>query len=207
MLKKQNNTVLRRIMTVEKVNLSIVLINIIIFAVLEIGTYQDKAVEWGSLFWYAIDHNKEYYRLFTSMFLHGNIEHLLYNMLTLGVIGNTLEKTIGKVKYLFIYILSGIVAALVSMRYNMERELFVQSIGASGAIFGIIGALLLVVLLNKGRVDKLGKRQMLLFAALSLYGGFTSQGVDNVAHIGGLIAGVILALIIYRKPKGRGVVS
>jgi rhomboid protease GluP len=183
------------------------LINIIIFAGLEIGTYQEEAVEWGSLFWYAIDYNKEYYRLFTSMFLHGNVEQLLYNMLILGVIGNTLEKTIGKVKYLFIYILSGIVAALVSMRYNMERELFIQSIGASGAIFGIIGALLLVILLSKGRVDKLGKWQMLLFATLSLYGGFTSQGIDNVAQIGGLIAGVILALILYRKPKRRGVVS
>lgn len=204
---QSNPSLLSRIRKVGMVNLALVVINIVVYVILQLIGWQEKVVEWGSLFWYEVDKNKEYYRLFTSMFLHGNLEHLLYNMLTLGAIGNTLEKNIGKVKYLAIYLLSGIVAALVSMSYNMEKEIYVQSIGASGAIFGVIGALFLIVLVNKGRVDNLGKRQMLLFIVLSLYGGFKNQGVDNAAHVGGLIAGIILALIIYRRPKNRGVVA
>lgn len=200
-------TLKNRIKKFGLVNLALVIINIAVYVILNLAGWQDKVLEWGSLFWYAIDKNGEYYRVVTSMFLHRDLEHLFYNMLTLGAIGSTLEKNIGKVKYLFIYLLSGIVAGLLSMSYNMEKELYIRSIGASGAIFGVIGALLLIVLINKGRVDNLGKRQMLLFVALSLYGGFTSQGVDNVAHVGGLIAGIILAFIVYRKPKKRGAVA
>lgn len=205
--RQPNPSLLSRIKKVGMVNFTLVAINIAVYVILQLTGLQDKAVEKGSLFWLEIINNNEYYRLFSSMFLHGNLEHLLYNMLTLGAIGSTLEKNIGKVKYLIIYLLSGIVAGLVSMSYNMEKELYIPSIGASGAIFGVIGAMFLIVLVNKGRVDNLGKRQMLLFIVLSLYGGFKSQGVDNVAHVGGLIAGIILALIIYRKPKKRGAVA
>lgn len=206
-IQHQKPSLISRIKKLGLVNLTLVMINIAVYVILLLTGWQEKAVEWGSLFWYEISVNKAYYRIFTSMFLHGNLEHLLYNMLTLGAIGNTLEKNIGKVKYLILYLLSGVVAALVSMSYNMKKELNIHSIGASGAIFGVIGALLLIVLVNKGRVDNLGKRQMLLFVTLSLYGGFTSQGVDNLAHVGGLIAGIILALIVYRKPKKRGTVE
>lgn len=191
----------------ELVNLSLVILNILIFIVIEIGGWKKTAINQGSLYWYAVDQNQEYYRIFTSMFLHGNIQHLFNNMLMLGAMGNTLEKIIGKAKYLLVYLLSGIVAAIVSMSYNMEKGLDSHSVGSSGAIFGIIGALLFIVLCNKGKVENLGKRQMLLFVALSLYGGFMNPGVDNGAHVGGLIAGVILGLVVYRKPKKRGVSS
>ena len=86
------------------------------------------------------------------------------------------------------------------MRYNMERVLITRSIGASGAIFGIVGAIAYIVIINRGRLKDISSRQIVLFVVLSLYGGFTSQGVDNVAHVGGLLAGCILTAIVYKRP-------
>ena len=73
------------------------------------------------------------------------------------------------------------------------------SAGASGAIFGLLGALLWVVIRNKGRVGRLTKRGMLFMVLFSLYVGFTSAGVDNAAHIGGLVCGFLAAVLLYRK--------
>lgn len=189
------------------VNACVIIINVLVYIVLKMTHQYDRAVDEGALFWYAVSENHQYYRLFTSMFLHGGLDHLFNNMLILAVIGQTLEKKVGKVRYLIIYLLSGIVAGFVSMSYNMEKVAIVRSIGASGAIFGVIGAVLFIVLIHKGKVENLSKRQMILFVALSLYGGFTNQGVDNVAHVGGLIAGFLIAMIVYRRPKKRGMVS
>lgn len=94
--KKQKNN-----FTVPWVTCSLVIVNILIFVFLEFSGKYQIATEQGSLFWPAIKNSKEYYRLFTSMFLHANISHLLNNMLILSVIGNTLEKIIGPIKYSF----------------------------------------------------------------------------------------------------------
>ena len=77
----------------------------------------------------------------------------------------------------------------------------VVSAGASGAIFGVVGGLLTAVLRNKGRLEDLNIRQLVFMAALSLYLGFTESGVDNVAHVAGLLLGILFGLILYRKPK------
>ena len=189
------------------INCILIALNVGIFLILKISNLYTTAVDVGALYWHSVIEHHQYYRLITSTFLHGGIEHLLNNMLILAVIGGTLERAVGKLRYSIIYVLSGTIAGLVSIRYNMEQVAAVRSIGASGAIFGVIGAVLLIVLINKGRVGDLSKRQMILFVALSVYGGLINQGVDNAAHIGGLIAGFILAFLIYRRPKKRGVVS
>ena len=77
------------------------------------------------------------------------------------------------------------------------------SVGASGAVFGVVGAMIWLMLRNRGRLEGFTKQRMLIFVAISVYGGFVSQGVNNTAHIAGLIAGFILAMILYRKPKQR----
>lgn len=184
-------------------NLSIIVINIAIFILSGFGVGQrsDTFIEYGAMYWPLMIEEGQYYRLFTYMFLHSGIEHILNNMLILFFIGNTLERTIGKWKYLIIYFVSGILAGIVSMRYNMLQEIAHYCVGASGAIFGVCGAVAYLVIVNKGRLEDLSKRQIILFVFLSLYGGFTSQNVDNAAHIGGLISGIILAAILYRKPK------
>lgn len=160
-------------------------------------------VEIGALYWPAVHYLHQYYRIITYMFLHGGIEHLGNNMLVLFVIGDNLERAAGKWKYLIIYFASGIIAGISSMSYNIVAQSNAISIGASGAIFGVVGAMIYIVVVNKGRLENISTRQMVIFVIFSLYGGFTSQGVDNAAHVGGLIGGFLLAAILYRKPKKK----
>lgn len=184
------------------VNLVLVVLNVVIFCLNEwrMAVRSDDAFYvYGALNAKDVLEGKEYYRLFTYMFLHGGMDHLLNNMLILFVIGNKVETLVGRYKYLFLYFASGILAGIASMSYNTFIDREVSCVGASGAIFGIVGAMAAVVLIHRGKVEGLTGKQMLLFILLSLYGGFTSQGVDNMAHIGGLVAGFILALLIYRK--------
>lgn len=185
------------------VTLMLIVVNAAIFFYTELSGNYNKIVSKGCMFWPLVRYNHEYYRFITYQFLHGSISHLANNMLILGIMGSTLERHVGKVKYLIIYFMSGIVAGIASMSYNMEKGLLSNSIGASGAVFGVIGAIALIVIVNKGRLETMSTRQILLFIALSLYGGFTSQGVDNAAHVGGLLAGFFIAMLVYRKKRGR----
>lgn len=157
----------------------------------------------GALYWPSIVRANEYHRLITYMFLHANTTHLANNMLVLFFLGDNLERAAGKWRFLIIYFGSGIIAGFVSMSYNMINNLNVISVGASGAIFGVVGAMANIVIRNRGRLENISTRQMVLFVVFSLYGGLTSQGVDNAAHIGGLISGFVLAAVFYRRPKKR----
>lgn len=184
--------------------ISIVAVNVLIFFILEIrgSTLNTKYMyEAGAMYWPDIVEKKQYYRLFTSMFLHFGIEHLANNMIVLLYMGNILEKILGKAKYLFIYFISGILAGAASMQYNIFQEVMPVAAGASGAIFGIVGAMVYIVTISKGKVENLTLRQVLFFAFLSLYTGLTSQGVDNMAHIGGLVSGLVLTVLVWRKPR------
>ena len=151
--------------------------------------------------WEAIQAKGEYYRLFTAMFLHWDFEHLFNNMIVLFFVGQNLERITSKVRFAIIYIGGGIIAGLVSMGYNMFNNNAVLSVGASGAIFALVGAMLYVVVRNKGKIQTLSTRQIALFIFFSLYGGFTSSNIDNAAHIGGFVAGVFLGAILIKKRK------
>ena len=122
-------------------------------------------------------------------------------MVMLGALGWNLEMETGRIRFLIIYFVSGIGGNLISLYYNMTHGRGVVSAGASGAVFGLMGALLYVVILNKGRIGRLTGRGMLFMVALSLYFGITSSGVDNMAHLGGLICGFLSAVIVYRRRK------
>lgn len=186
------------------INTVIIILNVIIFVFVDL-THSSQNTEWmlkcGAMYWPYVLEKGEYYRLFTSMFLHFGTAHLFNNMLVLWFIGGTLEKLTGHIRYSFLYFLSGILAGLVSMGYNiLSGQAPPVAAGASGAIFGIVGALLYVILVNHGKAEGLTKKQMLVFTALTLYNGFVSQGVDNAAHLGGFFSGFVLAVILYRKP-------
>lgn len=159
------------------------------------------ALHKGALSWYLVKEEREYYRLITSMFLHSDFEHLVNNMLVLFFVGDNLERLVGKAKYLLIYFGSGIIAGIASIGYNMIKQRMVLSIGASGAIFGVVGAMGYILLINKGHVEDISSRQIALFTIFSLYGGIANANIDNVAHIGGFVAGIILAILLYRRPK------
>ena len=81
-----------------------------------------------------------------------------------------------------------------------ERGTIVVSAGASGAIFGVVGGLVYAVAVNRGRLEDLSTQQLMILVAVTLYHGFTSTGVDNAAHVGGLLIGIFLGMIFYRKP-------
>ncbi len=183
-----------------------VLINIVVFAVLEsMGSTLNSyfMMEHGAFYWPAVSRYGEYYRFFTCMFLHFGFEHLFSNMLVLYFLGDNLERAIGGKRYLTIYVGTGLVAAFASCGYYLWVNEQVLSCGASGAIFGVIGALVYIVWSNNGKLEDLSVGRLLLFVGFSFYSGFTSTGVDNAAHVGGFVAGLILAKILYRAPEQK----
>ena len=180
--------------------------NIAVFFVLSFrGMTEDAGflLENGASYAPYILERGEYYRLFTSMFLHFVFEHLMNNMLMLLVIGWNLDRELGKIRFLLIYLLSGLCGNVLSLWWDVHTGSYAVAAGASGAVFGIIGALLYVAIRNHGRVGNVTGRGLLFMAVMSLYYGFTSEGVDNFAHIGGLLSGFLLAVLLYWKTKRK----
>ena len=136
--------------------------------------------------------NGDYYRLFTSMFLHIGILHLLCNMYSLYIIGKEVENVFGKVKYLIIYLLSGIAGSILSLAFNHNTI----CAGASGAIFGLLGALLYFGYYYRTYLGATLTRTIIPVIVLNLIIGFTSSGIDNAAHIGGLVGGILIAMAV-----------
>lgn len=200
--------------TKQKVNLCIIAINLVIFGYFNlIGNTQSTAfmLEHGACYAPLVLEYGEYYRLITSIFLHFSIQHILYNMLLLLFLGDALEQAVGKIRYLMIYLGGGICGNLLSLFLEVRKSDYVfsqgrsavVSAGASGAIFAVLGAVIWLALKHKGRLGAYPLKRLLIMAALSVAEGFTSTGVDNAAHVGGLIAGMLLCMILtlleYRK--------
>ena len=184
----------------------LIAVNVAVFFILSLFGDTEDAVfmmQHGAMYSDFVIQDHEYYRLFTCLFLHFGIEHLLNNMVILGALGWNLELQTGKIRFLLIYFGSGLFGNVVSLIFHGAAQEYTVSAGASGAIFGLMGALLWVVIANHGRLGRLSGRGMLVMVALSLYFGLSSSGVDNYAHIGGLVCGFLLALILYRKRRGR----
>lgn len=186
----------------EKCNLLMVIVNIVVFIVLEtMGSTTDTLfmLHHGAMYEPLVEQYGEYYRLFTCMFLHFGVQHLFYNMLLLIFVGDMLEKVAGKVRYLLIYLGGGILGNLLSMAVAMRTGEYAVSAGASGAIFAVVGALLCLVVQNRDKIPKELERRMMVMALLSLIQGFTQTGTDNMAHLGGFLGGILISLIVCRK--------
>ena len=137
---------------------------------------------------------EERWRLFTAMFLHFDIEHLAGNMLSLFVIGSVVERGLGHTRTAVIYLLSGLGGNLVSQLWHEHLGENVLSAGASGAIFGLMGALIFAGLFAQDRTGALSARQIAVMLLLSLYHGLAGA-VDNAAHLGGLVCGFLCHLV------------
>lgn len=186
------------------VNGCLIAVNVLYFIFLEIkGSSENTGimVQYGALYAPLVVLKKEYYRLVTAMFMHFGIHHLVNNMLVLFVLGDNLERALGRVKYLIFYLACGIGANLVSLYFYWITEANVVSAGASGAVFGVVGGLIYAVLRNKGRLEDLSSRQLILMAVFSLYLGFTNTGTNNTAHMSGIILGLLMGAVLYRKPR------
>jgi len=207
----------QRLTFITPMNSIIIGVNIIAFFILyflPILGGEQQMLSKGALSWYYVLEEKEYYRILTSMFMHADWSHLFNNMLVLLFVGVNLERAAGKIRYLIIYFGTGIIAGLTSISYNMWKDYgqfsmegSTFSIGASGAIFGIVGAMLFIVIINRGKLENINTRQMVLFVFFSLYGGISNSSIDQAAHVGGFLAGIVLAAIVYRRSRIKGSIT
>lgn len=180
--------------------------NIIIFLGLSfVGMTEDSGflLAHGAAYLPYIIENGEYYRIFTCMFLHFGIDHLMSNMMMLALMGYRLEPAVGKVRFLIIYLAAGIMGNVISLFQEFMSGDFYVAAGASGAVFGLIGAMLFIAFMNKnGRYLKnygymdLSARDMCIIIGLGIYSGFVTEGIDNAAHIGGLVFGFIITALV-----------
>lgn len=143
----------------------------------------------GGTNYQCIVENKEYYRIFTSMFLHGDIKHIAMNMLALFTAGSLVESYLGSFKTSIIYFSSGLGGSILSLLIP-ENEIMSFSIGASGAIFGLLVAS--AILQNK----KAGKSMVGAIGFVIVYAVLTwSDGIDLTGHICGAVAGAVATLL------------
>lgn len=138
----------------------------------------------------------QYYRLITGIFCHASIWHLVFNMYALYIIGMQLESFLGKYKYLSIYLLSGLSGSLLSILFSSN-----YSVGASGAIFGLMGSLLYFGYHYRVYLDSVVKSQIIPLILINLIIGFSFTGIDNFAHVGGLVGGILSTMALGVKYK------
>ena len=174
----------------------IMLVCVILFVAMYVfgngSTYIKTLIDFGGN---AVSYTKrgDYYRLFTSIFLHAGVLHLLCNLYSLYVIGPQAESFYGKIKYLIIFIFSGISGSLLSTALSGNNAV---GVGASGAIFGLLGAILYFGYHYRVYLGNVLKSQIIPLIILNLFIGFSFSGIDNFAHIGGLIGGVFASMVV-----------
>jgi len=178
------------------VTMGLIIINVAIYIYMMLFGQYDNIINKFALYGPYVVRYKEYYRLITCAFLHGDILHLLFNSYALFVIGSQIENFMGKAKYIIIYFVSIIVASLFSILLTKG-----VSIGASGAIFGLMGALLYFGYHYRVYLGTVLKSQIIPLIIFNLLIGFISNGIDNYAHIGGLIGGALATMWLGVKYK------
>lgn len=171
-----------------------VVLNIVIFLICTFT--KDVLYNKGAFYVWSVITDKEYYRLFSSIFLHYDINHLFSNMILLFFLGRIIEKYIGHIVYFIVYILSGVVGNMISGLWDVMTKQYSISVGASGAVFGLTGVLLVLVVFHKGKLEQIKWQGVVLMIILSVYNGFVVDNINNAAHIGGLITGIIITVLI-----------
>ena len=175
-------------------------INLLIWLVMEAsGGSEDPEVllAFGAMFGPSIA-DGEYWRLFTAMFLHVGLTHLLFNGIALLIFGRLVERAYGHYRFTLIYILAGLTGSVASLALNSMAI----GAGASGAIFGVLGALVAYLLVNREMLGEMGRQTLtsiLVIAGINLLLGFASPGIDNWAHMGGLAGGFGLGFALTPK--------
>ena len=184
----------------------ILFINAIIFIIMDWSsdwTIYNAFVEQGGISYDAVVKDHQYYRFLTHMFIHADMDHLFGNMMVLFFIGTLVEKKLGRFRYIILYFIGGLVAGITSLGYNGIQDSSTLSIGASGAIFAVVGALVAIVIFNRGEFAEIGIRQLLFFVVITIINGLNSQGIDNAAHVGGLLAGLVLGQVLYLGARNK----
>lgn len=177
------------------INLNIAIFMVMLFAGFSSGFFSFKIkylLEYGANYRPYIKEG-QFWRLLTSIFLHGDIIHLFNNMIGLWFVGMFVERPLGKIKYLLAYLVTGIIASVASIWWNPSTV----SVGASGAIFGLYGLFLALIIFKASPIylNKFYLNFTLIFIGINLIMGFMGIGIDNAAHIGGLVSGFIIGFL------------
>ena len=189
------------------INMALIAANVIFFFFLTAQGRTEYDMElmlrYGACYEPLIVYEHQYWRLFTACFMHFGMAHLVNNMLVLFALGDPVERELGHLPYLVIYLLSGIGGNIFSAWYNLRIGEIAISAGASGAVFGVMGMLLWMVMRRGGTFSGMPLNRLIASIALSIYLGMSEGGVDVAAHVGGLICGFVLCILLYRPERKR----
>lgn len=180
--------------------LTLLVINVMMFILSII--FEGSFTELGMMD-YDLVSQGQYYRLFTAMFLHGGVEHILSNMIMLYAAGDLLERRMGHIRFAVLYLISGMAGNIVSYLYEMLSGARYTAVGASGAVYGIMGAIICLAL-KKVRGFEIPKQRIVLALVFSIYSSFAIPNIDYAAHIGGLVFGAVLAPVLYGRRENAG---
>lgn len=194
------------------VTIALVAVNVVVFLITDLILFreQNKVVYYMAMNPFLVTKHGEYWRLFTSMFYHFNIEHVMFNMLSLAVVGAILEPFFGRVRFIILYFVSGLLADVATIIYNSliirENAESVFAAGASGAVYGLLGAFVGILLFMRERLTKEERIRLPIMVFLLLFGNISQKGVGHEAHFGGFFAGALLGIgycIYLRKRQDR----
>lgn len=188
------------------VNYVLVAANIAIFIYAELtggSENLEHMLELGAMYPPLVERG-EYWRLFTSMFLHFGLAHLLSNMMLLFFLGDYMERFMGRVRYLILYLLGGVLASLTSWLHAENSGDAYVSAGASGAIYALVGGLVVLLIESRGKLEDLTLGRVLAMVVLLLAVSFQSEGIDAFAHLGGFLSGMVLTLLLGSRVVKRG---
>ena len=181
----------------------IVGINIVVFIAMCLSgvglfTVDGNAVlPWGSNYG-PLTTSGQWWRLATNIFVHFGLLHVALNMFALYSSGRTVERLFGTTRFVVLYLFAGIAASMASLLWNPA----INSAGASGAIFGVFGGMLAFVMNKRNEVPQSvmveHRNSTMIFAAYSLFYGMAHTGIDNAAHVGGLLAGLAMGFVLAR---------
>lgn len=183
------------------VSITLVSINVLVF--LACNLTGSLLYDLGMMDMWSVLMEGEYLRVVWAMFLHGDMGHIFNNMLILFFLGAMIEKEVGHIWYTLLYFLSGVGGNLLSLLYKIWTYDLAGSIGASGAVLGLDGVLLAMVLFSGRRMENVTPTRVCLMIFYSLYSGFTGRNVDNIAHIGGLLTGFLAGTAMCLIQRGR----
>lgn len=177
------------------ITLALLAINVVVFLLCSFafGCMYEK----GAMITEVVLRDGQYYRLFTAMFLHADPQHLINNMLMLALGGAIVEHYTGHAFYFFLYMLSGLFGNMISMAYEIQNRLSWVSVGASGAIMGLVGFVVVWILVNRKTFIK-SRNLMIRLALLGVFvieACFFQKGANTAAHTGGFLTGAVLGVI------------
>lgn len=191
----QMNSYWKRIKQAPYICAILVVINVVLFL---LCTFTGNLLyNIGGLSPHAFLGEAQFYRIISAMFLHADIYHLINNMLLLAGLGAMLEKETGHIRFFLLYFLSGLGGQVVSLLYKVfTEEWYVSSIGASGAVFGLVGVLLAMSLGWVRKMEQVTWQRVVFVVAYSIYSGVRGANIDNAAHIGGFLTGFVLGWLM-----------